>query len=190
VKKPAPSSQTFCANCHTPSAYQRHNPHLMLDASRKAVQDSCLFCHEKAPDPAAMRRSGQASLRRPQLELCGSCHARHMDPAPNGHIGAVPTAEMRAYIRAREITGLLATPTKPMMEQLRAQNAAPTLIPFDRGGAVQCTTCHNPHQFGTFSPESPLGYREMRVIRNEADHTVKTVSPVRGEGWCRHCHDS
>jgi hypothetical protein len=54
----------------------------------------------------------------------------------------------------------------------------------DKNGVVVCTTCHNPHQAGVFPPDSVLSFRAMKLTGKNS-----VASPVRGQVWCRHCHD-
>jgi predicted CXXCH cytochrome family protein len=181
----AAADQPFCANCHVPDAYPKYNPHAMLvpGAADAIDQQKCLFCHDRVPDRNQTQRTGDPQLRQGELQICTSCHRQHLDPYSRGHIGTRVGEDMRAYMRAREVLGLTSSPSPQLLEQIKAQKIAPTRMALDREGRINCSTCHNPHEHGTFPLTSPLAYRGIRIAEG------KTLSPVRGEQWCRHCHD-
>jgi hypothetical protein len=82
------------------------------------------------------------------------------------------------------VIGLVApAPGADQVEQLKAAGAKPTLMRTAADGTITCTTCHNPHQAGVLPAGTALAYRPMRVVGD------RTISPVRGEHWCNHCHD-
>jgi hypothetical protein len=173
----------FCENCHDPAQSQRFNPHLMLTKERAVVEAKCLACHTKSLDRATRARTGQADLRAGEQTICLACHVRHADVFSPGHLGARVKGDMLAFIRAREIVGLVTPPGPELLAQLKAAHAKPTLIATAPDGTITCSTCHNPHQAGVFAPGTPLAFRPMRVVGDKA------VSPVRGTQFCNHCHD-
>jgi hypothetical protein len=176
-------SLTFCQNCHRPEEFPRENPHVMLTAERAVVAEKCLEGHSEVPDRAAKVRTGNALLRADGVQLCLACHSKHTEEFNPGHLGSRIKPEMQAFIRARETVGLSVRPRPELLAQLKEAGAKPTLMPTSKDGAITCTTCHNPHQAGVFAPGTPLAYRPMRVVGG------RTVSPVRGDNWCNHCHD-
>lgn len=179
---PTDERPDFCRNCHRPEQFPRVNPHAMLKADRSIDKDKCLICHQDVPDTNVRRRSGRPQLRAAAALQCATCHARHRDPAPRGHMGAVVGPDMQAYLRARELVGLTGTPPRKLVEDLKAAGAKPQRLIPDENGRMTCTTCHNPHQAGTFVPGSDLNFGAIRI------HDGKTISPVRGQTWCNHCH--
>lgn len=178
-------SLPFCRNCHQESAYRKLNPHTMLLADRdETIEDKCLFCHERPLDRTARQRSGKPALKTDELSLCRDCHPQHKDPMPQGHIGLKVDAEMRAIMAVRETMGLSAKLTPQLLAQAKGQGGSPTLMPTRADGTIVCTTCHNPHLRGVFPPDSVLGFRAMRIVDEG-----KMISPVRGQAWCKHCHE-
>jgi hypothetical protein len=183
LRQAADGTTTFCANCHRDSKIAKFNPHMMLQADRHTpIEPRCDVCHDKPMDTSAMTRSGDASLRADQVTLCRSCHPHHKDISPMGHVLTVIPPEMLAYMRAREITGLLEMPSQDLIKQLQTDHAKPTLMVPNSLGQVVCSTCHNPHEQGTFAPDSVLSDRSLRLIKGHL------MTPTRGELFCRHCH--
>jgi hypothetical protein len=181
---PAGEDRSLCDACHTASQNPKFNPHLMMTADRKPIRERCLACHTEVLDATIKQRTGKPMLRGDdQLQLCRSCHPHHKEQFSPGHIGSPIKPEMLAFMRAREAVGLTAPPGKELVEQLKAQNAKPTLLLPASDGTIVCSTCHNPHQAGLFTPGTSMAYRPMRLIDS------KIVSPVRGENWCNHCHN-
>ena len=173
----------FCANCHKEPKLTRFNPHMMVQADTHAViTERCDVCHDKPMDPRATQRTGNASLRADQVTLCKSCHPHHKDISPMGHVQTTIPNDMLLYMRAREITGLLDSPSPDLLAQLEKQNAKPELMVPDADGRIVCTTCHNPHEQGTFARGSVLDDRSLRLMKGHL------VTSTRGELFCRHCH--
>jgi len=181
----AAQNQPFCANCHRPDAYPKYNPHAMLlpGTEDRIDRQKCLFCHTTVPDHNEDQRTGNPQLRKPELQICLSCHRQHVDPYSRGHIGAQVPDAMQAYMRARELLGLTKPPSPQLLAQLQSEHARPTRLALDREARINCSTCHNPHEYGTFPASSVLSYRGIRIIDG------RTLSPVRGDQWCKHCHD-
>jgi hypothetical protein len=155
----------------------------MLTDNRRVMQDRCQVCHASAMDPKTMQRSGRTTLKEDQLVLCRSCHPHHKDISRKGHVDATIKPEMLAYMRARELSGLLTIPDKTVVNELLAAGAKPTLMVPNPDGRVVCSTCHNPHERGVFPPDSVLAYHAMKVTDGHAR------TPVRGEQFCNHCHN-
>ena len=101
-----------------------------------------------------------------------------------GHIGLKLSADMLAHMHVVEIMGLSAKLAPQLIEQAKKAGNQPTKMVPDKKGQMVCSTCHNPHQSGVFPRGSVLAFRAMKT-NNEG----KLVSPVRGQLWCRHCHD-
>lgn len=175
----------FCLNCHESGAYQKINPHVMLLADKnEIIEEKCLFCHNKAMDRNALTRTGNPSMKSPQTTMCKDCHAEHKDPMQQAHIGMKLSPEILARIYVREVTGLAANLGPGLLQQAKTAGDKPVRMIPDKNGTIVCTTCHNPHQSGVFPRESVLAYRAMKLTGDG-----KVVSPVRGQVWCRHCHD-
>ncbi|MDM7998679.1 MAG: hypothetical protein QUS33_01430, partial [Dehalococcoidia bacterium] len=174
----------FCLNCHKEGAYQKLNPHAMLMENGDIVDEKCLFCHTKPLDRKTMKRSGDSSLKAAQVNLCKDCHPTHKDPMQQGHIGLKLPPETLAHMYVVENMGLAAKVAPQLIEQAKKAGSMPTKMVPDKNGQMVCSTCHNPHQSGVFPPGSDLGFRAMKT-----NSKGKLVSPVRGQTWCRHCHD-
>ncbi len=172
----------FCVNCHQPERSPKFNPHLVMDANRQVQAERCGYCHNGPMETNTMKRTGNQNLRQSQLLLCRSCHPQHHEIAKSSHIGLKVKDDTLAFIRAREIVGLLNSPSDELVKQLRESKARPQFMLPAADGTLICTTCHNPHQAGTFPADSALSYRPMRAVNG------RTVSPVRGEQFCHHCH--
>jgi len=172
----------FCGSCHTEQRTAKLNPHRML-ADGNIAADKCAICHCQPMDRRATTRQSRPLLIADQVTLCKSCHPHHKDIATTGHVGKTMPREMLMYARAREITGLLELPSDDLLKQLWEQHAAPTLMVPDSQGKVVCSTCHNPHQYGVFAPGSDLNDRSLRLVKGHL------LTPIRGETFCKHCHN-
>lgn len=201
--------QPFCQNCHIEAAYRKINPHemlldptapirtrppstrptsgpadpLVLAGGREIVEDKCLFCHTEPLDRNAMKRAGNSALKAEQATLCRDCHATHKDPMVQGHIGLTIKPEMLALMYVREQMGLAGSPSATVLGQVEKAGLKPKLMVPAANGTIICSTCHNPHQNGTFPTASELDYRSMRYDRQQ-----RLVSPVHEQIWCRQCH--
>ncbi|MGA2441595.1 MAG: cytochrome c3 family protein [Tepidisphaeraceae bacterium] len=174
----------FCDNCHAPEQTPKFNPHLMLAGDQHTIiEQRCQVCHGKPMDRNATARSGSASLRADQVSLCRSCHPHHRDISRAGHVLAIIRPPMLVYMRARELTGLLEAPSQDLIKQLQDEKAGPTLMVPDAQGRIVCSTCHNPHEQGTFAANCVLADRSLRLVKGHL------FTPVRGQIFCRRCHN-
>jgi hypothetical protein len=184
LRQAANATAPFCESCHRDEQVPKFNPHRMLeDDLQTPIQQKCQVCHEKTMDASTGVRSGDMALRADQVTLCKSCHPHHRDISPVGHVLARIQPGMLVYMRARELTGLLTTPGQDLIRQLAEQNATPQMMVPDSQGRVVCSTCHNPHEKGTFPSASVLDDRSLRLMKGHL------ITPVRGELFCRHCHN-
>jgi predicted CXXCH cytochrome family protein len=178
--------QSICLACHPAAQSQRFNPHIMLTADRKVVGERCLTCHTEVLDPTIKQRTGAPKLRGEsgdELALCRSCHPKHKDQFSPGHVGALIKPDMLAFMRAREVVGLMDQPKRELIAQIKSKEIKLTHMLPAADGTIICTTCHNPHQAGLFAIGTPMAYRPMKLVDG-----TRIVSPVRGEVWCSHCH--
>jgi hypothetical protein len=181
---PGADPMPFCDNCHAPRQTPKFNPHLMLaEDQHTIIEQRCQVCHNRSMNRNATTRSSNASLRADQVSMCRSCHPHHRDISRAGHVLATIRPPMLIYMRARELTGLLEPPSQDLIKQLQDENARPTLMVPDSQGRIVCSTCHNPHEQGTFAPNCVLDDRSLRLIKGHL------LTPVRGQIFCRRCHN-
>ncbi len=150
----------FCSQCHEGDGW-RVNPHHQIDDAGRTLASSCVFCHttEPAPSPDGARH-GAPQLLASGSGVCLTCHARHWDYFPGGHVGTQASARVRAALN-REPRGI---------------------IPLDEG-TVTCYTCHNPHSVGLFPADSPLGH----YANTAADQ--RYALRANYADLCLSCHD-
>jgi predicted CXXCH cytochrome family protein len=183
LRQGSDADKPFCENCHRATQSTRLNPHLMVDAaSHRPIAGQCNICHTKPMDATATTRTGNPLLRSDQITLCKSCHPHHKDISPTGHVLAKIPDTMLVYMRARELTGLLDSPSPDLIAELTAKSAKPQRMVPDSAGRVVCSTCHNPHQQGVFKPDCDLADRALHLVKGHL------FTPTRGELFCRRCH--
>lgn len=140
----------FCANCHKPDDSWRLSPHQQVLEDGQVRTASCGFCHVETPTrPKDGARSGYAYLRTASSDVCLSCHVRHWDYSPEGHVDRPAPGKVRA---ALGIEGLL----RP-----EPREGGPTTegaLPLSHGN-VTCFSCHNPHDEKLFAADTELGMR-------------------------------
>lgn len=120
-----------CFDCHDTEGYEKLNPHRL---SADSGTETCLFCHNEAPDQELVSHAG---FRLGDDLQCAGCH--RVLPHPLSAPGAssdewthlvVPTPDIRTRMRAAEDRTGVALPLDP------------------DDGAINCTTCHNVHDPG------------------------------------------
>ena len=127
----------FCFKCHNQNSYVMLDPHEQLDKKGDIVAEKCLYCHAEKPDenlayPEDPKLIGDLEI------LCQRCHfhfARQMQSGRFSHMTR-PSAKTVATM-------------KKMEEKLGI------ILPLDAEGKTTCATCHNPHEKGVISTESP-----------------------------------
>jgi hypothetical protein len=127
----------FCFKCHDQKSYVQLDPHKQLNEKGEIVSETCLYCHTE------ILEEKKEPLEDPKLVgdlevLCQRCHfhlARQMQSSEFSHM-IRPSAKTRATM-------------KKMEKKLGI------LLPLDAEGKTTCATCHNPHEKGVISPESP-----------------------------------
>lgn len=142
----------FCRQCHKSNESWRMSPHESVDSSGRMVASTCRFCHSQTPQ-VAMARAGKPMLYTEGSKLCLTCHTRHWDVSPRGHVDRPVTPEIRRTMIAGELAGDQTDGAAPVI--LSAElDREPALLPLSHGN-VTCYTCHNPHAPGLFPKGSP-----------------------------------
>lgn len=127
---------SLCLQCHQADDNWRISPHNQIDSAGRLKSDSCLFCHTTAPSSSAgATPTAPVELRTDPERVCMSCHTKHWDYFPEGHV------ERRM-------------PPK-MLEQLRSADGARSGRISLNDNRVMCYSCHNPHEPGVFPAGSP-----------------------------------
>lgn len=140
-------SMAVCFRCHKAEAGWRFNPHHQIAGDGTIREETCTYCHTRVPAiPADGRRGHDPSLYIASSDLCQTCHVRHWDFSPQGHLDRlVPASMIRAlYESGRE--------NHPNGDPPAALGRLPLA-----DGRVACYSCHNPHQRGLFPSDSALG---------------------------------
>ena len=149
----------LCTQCHKPADSWRISPHKNLTADGRVNEQSCAFCHTQVPSiPSNGRRTGDAMLHASSSQLCLTCHARHWDVSPWGHVDRPASADVRAALAAHSVR-----------------------LPLE-GDLVTCYSCHNPHERGLFPSDSPLGAMSALPMDNGAALRVPSTE------LCLVCH--
>lgn len=151
----------ICTQCHQAGESWRISPHKNLDAAGQIIASSCTFCHiRRPPMPADGRRTGESLLHVDGSRLCLSCHSRHWDVSPRGHVDREASEHTRQVMSARGVS---------------------SLFPLSNG-EVTCYSCHNPHEAGLFQADSILGERSMDAA--DVHSALRAPSAV----LCLQCH--
>jgi len=175
----------FCGRCHEDGqAYQRYDPHVMLAGDKEPIERVCRFCHLPAIDQHdGAVRTGRPALRADEITLCLGCHGSHKDYYEPGHIGAPVNAEMKARVRVARPKPNVEFATPAFSATVQSGQCEP--LPLGKGDVIVCSTCHNPHQDGTFAAGNVLDQGGLPVGEGRG------VLPLRGFGAevCGACHE-
>ena len=128
----------FCFKCHDQSNYVMLDPHDQLDNMGNIITEKCLYCHSEKPDENLAYPEDPKLIGNLEV-LCQRCHfhfARQMQSARFSHMSR-PSAKTIA--------------TMKIMEKKLG-----IVLPLDEEGKTTCATCHNPHDRGVISAESPV----------------------------------
>jgi predicted CXXCH cytochrome family protein len=167
----------FCAHCHVTSATYRVNPHRADPADRQL----CLFCHTQPPEAAPNgQRRFDAKLRGEGSSVCLTCHQKHWDYAPGGHVDReLPDAFLSRLLASERERGAAAANAA---RRETTKGNRPAYFPLARG-RIACYTCHNPHPRGLFPRASVLG--GLAVSPADAQLALRANQLT----LCLSCHD-
>jgi hypothetical protein len=132
---PYADAERFCYRCHLEDRDQLNNPHRQVDPFGKIREESCRFCHKKGPDPSK-RVPGNLEMVADEAQICTNCHQLRPHPGVN-HLVALPSSMLKRkeeYEKRHQVT-----------------------IPLREDGAINCSTCHNPHAKGVLKGEAGVG---------------------------------
>lgn len=146
---PYPILTDFCYRCHDTKQYQRNNIHKMLDDDGKIIKNTCLYCHEKIPDPEEDNELGELKLRLPPQNICYGCH--------------LYTPHFNALSHQQK-------PDKDMKKRISTyEQEHKIILPLADDGKVTCITCHSSHQIDVISQQKPAG---KQVLNNDIDKGI------------------
>lgn len=129
---------SLCMQCHQADDSWRISPHNQIDDSGTLNQDSCLFCHTTSVSSSAgATPSARPTLRTDAERVCMSCHTKHWDYFPEGHVERLMPPAMLTAIQSGD-------------------GGASSRLPLHQN-RVMCYTCHNPHAPGVFPANHVAG---------------------------------
>lgn len=163
----------LCLKCHTATETWRISPHRQIDDRGAIKSETCAFCHAGEPQnaPNGTRRNSP-QLHAQGSALCLTCHTRHWDVSPRGHVDRPVPPEFLKGMQGRQ----------PPAGSSTATASVAAMLPL-ASGMVTCYTCHNPHAPGLFPAGSALGATATRA--EDKAISLRTNST----DMCIACHD-
>lgn len=181
----------LCVQCHQSSETWRVSPHRHLDAVGRVMEESCTFCHIRTPPiPADGARRHDPMLHADGSQLCLTCHTRHWDVSPQGHVDRTVSEHTRRVMLARQFAHADGNSNQPDAQSRengttrtmpRDLTMEPALLPLS-ANRVTCYTCHNPHQPGLFPDNTPLG------AFSAAPRDTHAALRISSDQLCIECH--
>lgn len=141
----------LCYKCHKKKSYARLNPHDQINDEGELMEDVCLYCHAKLPDPRVDKGIDSVKFVVDDLkELCQRCHRDRAHPGGRfinfDHL-VTPSPKIRFFMRHAEKKNNIALPLEPDT------------------GKIFCATCHNPHERGVLRGRYGKGADEPQRLR-------------------------
>ncbi len=160
----------FCLQCHKWEDQWRFNPHEQVDSDGRINHAACSFCHSRSPAFPVDRRWFKPNLRAGGSDLCMTCHPKHWDYFPEGHVDRAVPEEIKRRMLAMQHFGReppvadgpagasdpVSADAADASGEAHSTPERPRNLPLD-GDRIRCYTCHNPHEAGLFEPNSELG---------------------------------
>jgi hypothetical protein len=137
----------FCTQCHVATDAWRLSPHDQIASDGSIRTQTCTFCHNNTPSVSTTgMRLNSPDLREPSSDVCLTCHTKHWDYSPEGHVERATTKAIRSRMAEQADDGPPNTQT----------DSGESVLPLT-DQRVTCYTCHNPHARGLFPRDSQLG---------------------------------
>jgi hypothetical protein len=132
--------------------------HDQIDKKGKIYANKCLYCHVKMPDEKKDEFKDIKLVKNIEA-VCQGCHVIRGNHSGNFNHMVKPSAKYLNKMKQMESTfGII--------------------MPLDDKGKMSCMTCHNPHEKGVISAESPAA--------KGADSKFKHRLPGK---LCQECHN-
>lgn len=174
----------FCFRCHAEEDYRPFNVHDQLEDG-KMKTDTCLWCHNAAPDVnAPLEGEASSTLRRQSSEVCRSCHTSTQNhPTGGPHLEAAPAPEMMWRMSAYEMQATMRLAFPQLLKYAGSTQRVPRSMPLDDRGRIACYTCHNPHEQGLWPARHP------RAVGAEPKQATNHRLRVHRGRVCVACHE-
>lgn len=132
---PYSDPERFCYRCHLEDKNQLNNPHRQIDGFGRVREESCRFCHRKAPDPTR-KAAANLEIVADEALICQGCHQNRPHP---------------------DVEHLVALPPKMVQLKEEYERRHKVVLPLKADGTIKCSTCHNPHAKGVLKGDAGAG---------------------------------
>lgn len=189
--------EIVCETCHQPH-HAEPEASILVDDNQDA--GLCRRCHSDKETVAQTKHDVTAEDESAQ-DVCGACHRAHNGKGPKmwaREPGSGGDAVASTCLSCHRDGGLaekqqVGRHSHPVGEDLaKVENLlglpgfGPAGVKLEKGGAVSCPTCHDPHQWNPDDPEKRGGKAEDGSGKN----SFLRVSHDDDGKLCRKCHTS